>query len=380
MTSITNDTAGITSRLRISAIARAAREESAQRDGDENTLWQSAWSISASLNSRLADLPSPPDPASLDVDMHDLWHMYWYGAIHTAPESPKLHRLVFGIIEAREQGILTAEGRESQSVPETEQEGGVGRGQQHEHRHDELQATTSDGSRIWTDLPFLVADMTSHWVSDCASMSSVQRLSGAQFLALLAAAGAAPDNALCGIALIVLRDALETPRHSGRVGVTMERDPGRQMQDLSMADLLPAANAWLFAAGRKIVLLSDAAAAREDLFPEHVGGLGRLLVDAGDAGDDATSGRGMRGGFSPQRWIWWLRRLEEIASMASEAGEDGPSLKSLVHGMMDNMMLIAQQTNGPVRKALQQSGGLVRHRPPVRLFGRGRPAPAATPL
>jgi hypothetical protein len=369
--------AGTTSRLRLSAIARAAREESAQMDGDENTLWQSAWSMSASVNSRLAELPSPPDPALLDIDMHDLWHMYWHGAIHTAPESPKLHRLVFGIIEAREQGILTAGGRGS---PVAEAEEGDGSSQQPERRdHDELQATTSDGSRIWTDLPFLVADMTSHWVNDCASMGSAQRLSGAQFLALLAAAGAAPDDALCGIALIVLRDALETPRQLGRVGVTMGRDPGRQMHDLSIADLLPAANSWLFAAGRKLVLLSDAAAAREDLFPEHVGRLGPLIVDAPDAGD-GTSGRGMHGGFSPQRWIWWLRRLDEIASLASEGGEDAPSLKSLVHGMMDNMMLIAEQTNGPVRKALKKPDGrLVSHRPPVKIFGRGRPVTAGTP-
>ncbi|KAG7284975.1 hypothetical protein NEMBOFW57_009593 [Staphylotrichum longicolle] len=371
----------ITSRLQLSAIARAGCVESAQRDGDENTLWQSAWSLSASINSRLAELSSLPDPALLDIDMHDLWHRYWHGAIHTAPDSPKLHRLVFGIIEAREQGTFTASSVGPQSIPATqEKEEDDRRRQQLERHHDKLQATTSDGSRIWTDVPLLVADMTSHWAGDCATMSSAQRLSGAQFLALLAAAGAAPDDVLCGIALMVLRDALETPRPLGRVGATMDRDPGRQMQDLSIADLLPAANAWLFAAGRKIVLLSDAAAAREDLFPEHVGGLGPLLVDAGEGGDaDSTSGRAMQRGFSPQRWMWWLRRLDEIASMASQGGEDTASLALLVHGMMDNMMLIAQQTNGPVRKALQQPDSPVSRRPPVRLFGRGRPAPAESP-
>lgn len=371
----------ITSRLQLSAIARAACVESAQRDGDENTLWQSAWSLSASINSRLVELPSLPDPALLDIDMHDLWHRYWHGAIHTAPDSPKLHRLVLGIIEAREQGTFTAGGVGSQLIPAAEEmDEDDGRRQHLERHHDRTQATTSDGSRIWTDLPFLVADMTSHWAGDCATMSSAQRLSGAQFLALLAAAGAAPDDAMCGIALMVLREALETPRPLGRVGATMDSDPGRQMQDLSIADLLPAANAWLFAAGRKIVLLSDAAAAREDLFPEHVGGLGPLLVHAGDGGDaTSTLGRELQGGFSPQRWMWWLRRLDEIASLASQGGEDTASLGLLVHGMMDNMMLIAQQTNGPVKRALQQPDGPVSRRPPVRLFGRGRPATAESP-
>jgi len=121
-----------------------------------------------------------------------------------------------------------------------------------------------------------------------------------------------------------------------------------------------------------------AAAGQEEVFPEHVGAFGPLLVHVGDAGD-ATSGGGMRGGFSARRWIWWLRCLDEIASLANETGEDAPSFGSLVHGMMDNMMLVAQQTNGPVRKALQQPGGLVSHRPRVQLLGRGRPATAGTP-
>ena len=38
-----------------------------------------------------------------------------------------------------------------------------------------------DSRRIWTDLAFLLQNMTAHWTNDCA-MSSCERLSGSQFL------------------------------------------------------------------------------------------------------------------------------------------------------------------------------------------------------
>lgn len=84
-------------------------------------------------------------------------------------------------------------------------------------------------------------------------------------------------------------------------------------------------------------------------------------------------------GFSPQRWIWWLRRLDELASIveveeedseAEEQGEEGVA-QSLLWEMMDNMIHIAAQTNGPVGEATKQAGELVAHRPRVRLLGPG---------
>ncbi|KAK1772315.1 hypothetical protein QBC33DRAFT_574938 [Phialemonium atrogriseum] len=261
----------IANHMRTSIIARKDGEQSALQDGDENTMWQSAWSMMASINSRfaLADSVSAPDPTLLDIDMHDLWHTYWHGAANTAPNSPKLDRLALQIIQSREQGTL---------------------------------AVTSEGYRIWTDLPFLVQDMTAHWIHNCAVMGSAQQLSGAHFLALLAAAGTAADDALCGIALVVLREALETPRGLGHL-TARSRDPDRQLQDLSVADLLPPANAWLFTAGRKLVQLSDVEWNR---CPTDVGKLGELVL-AQSATTDPTFAEvalPSHGGFSPQRWTW----------------------------------------------------------------------------
>ncbi|OIW24799.1 hypothetical protein CONLIGDRAFT_673894 [Coniochaeta ligniaria NRRL 30616] len=296
----------IANRMRISTIAREDREQLALQDGDENTMWQSAWSMVASINSRFtaADSVSAPDPTLLDIDIHDLWHTYWHGAVNTAPDSPKLDRLALQIIQSREQGTLAV----------TTNSGNLGIAA--------AVAMTSEGYRIWTDLPFMVQDMTAHWIHNSAVMGSAQRLSGAQFLALLAAAGTASDDALCGIALVVLREALETARGLGHLAAR-SRDPDRQLQDLSVADLLPSANAWLFSAGRKLVQLSDVEWNR---CPRDVGKLGELVLAQSATADPTFADVALppHGGFSPRRWTWWLRRLEQLATLASQdplAGE-----------------------------------------------------------
>ncbi|KAB5511573.1 hypothetical protein GE09DRAFT_1047543 [Coniochaeta sp. 2T2.1] len=344
--------------MRIS-VARAETEQEALGDGDDNTLWESAWSLVASINCRLLGSDPAPDPALLDVDMHDLWHMYWHGAINTAPGSPKLYRLALSIIQIREQGVLIR-GSEPHSF-----KGSPTAPDQYSEDETSL-ARTSDSARIWTDLPFLVEDMTAHWTNSHATLSSAQRLSGAQFLSHMAAAGAVEDDALCGIALIVLREALETPRQLGRVTAT-ERDRARCLHDLTVADLLPSANAWLFTTGRKLVQLSDDEWSES---PADVGALGELVGGGGAVYGNSFKDVPARGGFSPQRWMWWLRRLEEITTLAEQndrakkVGEGGRSLPIFIRGVMDNMMLIAEQTNGAVARMAKADGG-VRHRPVV---------------
>ena len=356
----------LASRRGISTVAQDADAQLARQAEGQNTMWLGAWSMVTAINKRLALQPSDTamDPAMLDLDMHDLWHIYWHGAINTEPDSPKLDRLALHIIQTREQG--------------------------------QEETSTSDGCRVWIDLPFLLQDMITNWTNECAAMSSSERLSGAQFLALLAAAGATADDAFCSISLI---DALETPRPLGRLAPA-DRDAARQMQDLTIADLLPAANAWLITAGRKLVQLSEE---ERDQFSPEVERLGELVAPSPAAAaatptpasgtSDAPPSAGpllqelpRHGGFSPQRWAWWLRRLDVIASLAvqqeqqeqqghtsvpREAGRR--TLASFAHGMMDNMLLIAAQTNGLLGQISRQPGALVTRRPPVRHFGPRRP-------
>jgi|ERR1700722_18125045 hypothetical protein len=127
------------------------------------------------------------------------------------------------------------------------------------------EAVTRDG-KIYKDLPFLVGDMTDYWIRESGSMSTNQRQNFASFLAKLSAAGVADDK-LCGCALITLRDALESTTRLGKGAPSptvvserqdqVEQDDHRNDEALSIAELLPAANAWIFYAGHKIIQLSD---------------------------------------------------------------------------------------------------------------------------
>jgi len=63
-----------------------------------------------------ADSVSAPDPALLDIDMHDLWHTYWHGAVNTDPDGPKLERLALPIIQSREQGMLAVATTDSSNL------------------------------------------------------------------------------------------------------------------------------------------------------------------------------------------------------------------------------------------------------------------------
>ena len=290
--------------------------------------------------------------------MHDLWHLYWHGAVNTGPHSLKLHRLALSIIQIREQGVLVLESKIAgiAANPDTAPD---------EHRRN-LEgkmsiAEASDGTHIWTNLPFLVDDMTTHWTNHCATLSSAQRLTGAQFLTHLAAAGAVDNDALSGIALIVLRDTLETSRSLGSAAFT-EMNQNRHWQDLTVANLLLAAKVWLLTTGRMLVQLSDD---EWDECSADVGRLGELVVISLDA--DPSLEVPSRGRFNPQRWMWWLRRLREMADFttqedkAEKVGQKDRSLVNFVHGVMDNMMLIAEKTKGPVVRMLRSTGGAVMH-------------------
>ena len=96
----------LASRRGISTVAQDADAQLARQAGGQNTMWFGAWSMVTAINKRLALQPSDTamDPAMLDFDMHDLWHIYWHGAINTEPDSPKLDRLALHIIQTREQG------------------------------------------------------------------------------------------------------------------------------------------------------------------------------------------------------------------------------------------------------------------------------------
>jgi hypothetical protein len=211
------------------------------------------------------------------------------------------------------------------------------------------EAVTRDG-KIYKDLPFLVGDMTDYWIRESGSMSTNQRQNFASFLAKLSAAGVADDK-LCGCALITLRDTLESTTRLGKDvpghTVVSERQDDRQSNEgLSIAELLPAANAWIFHAGHKIVQLSDNSV---NIFPVQVGMLGDLARVEGVIPENR--------GFSPQRWLFWVKRLGEIEK-SETGGDEEAGIATFARGMMNTMLNIVACSDSTMTRELARQGKL----------------------
>lgn len=246
-------------------------------------------------------------------------------------DSPEQDRLALQIIQLREQGLLV---RDQTADAESR---GLTRG------------TTADGD-VWTDLPFMIPDMTKHWLDEHAGMSSAQRISFSKFIAKLAAAGAGRNDGLCGIALLTFREALETDRPLG-ISADQEQaeDPERHDADLTIAAYLPCVTVWLAWAGEKIIQLSEKKKALSNTEP------GPLFRNANTASDTSI-------GFSAERWIFWLSRLESLSKSFQASGED--TLSVYATRMMDNMLNIVDGVGGQLKKdlAAAYSSGLVEYR------------------
>ena len=167
-------------------------------------------------------------------------------------------------------------------------------------------------------------------------MSIDQCQNFASFLAKWSAVGVADDR-LCGCALIVLHDTLESTRPLGKVTpcptVVSERQDHRVGQDdhrsnevISIAELLPAANAWIFHAGHKIIQLSDNSV---NILSTQVRMLGELARAGGVVPES--------GGFSPQKWLFWVKRLGEIEK-SEMAGEEEAGIATFARWMMNSML------------------------------------------
>jgi hypothetical protein len=252
-------------------------------------------------------------------------------AVNISEESPAADRLALQIVQAREQGLLIQYDKGSDGL---------------------AQATTADGN-VWTDLPFLVPDMTRYWLEGHTGLSSAQRLSFSKFLAKLASSGVGIDDGLCRIALTTFREALETPRLLGTLAdQQQEENTSRLEAELSIAAYLPSVNVWFSWAGLKIIQLSE----KEKSWPAGEHGPGSLFRCA----DTELS---MPVGFCASRWIFWLTRLESLAKSFRDSGED--SLSALATGVMNSMLIVADTTGGRLKKDLGAAylSGTVQHRP-----------------
>ncbi|POR39605.1 Uncharacterized protein TPAR_00209 [Tolypocladium paradoxum] len=260
--------------------------------------------------------------------LHTMWYTCYQVAMHLSCSSAEPEKLAFELFQTRGLGRLTRLAQSNDGSFETaELAGGV----------------------LWEDLPFFVTDMTDLWVDNCATMSAAQRLNFSYFLARLASTGLDNDG-LCRIALVLFRDTFEAVRPLGSLGEPANTTDSPD-KDLSIAALLPAACIWMRKACNKIFQLSDAS-------------WNNCSVTIGQGGATFTeSALGQKSkssaGFSPWRWLYWLKRLQEISDEATQAGET-----KLVHHASDAiclMLSVVDTRESLVLRELKAIPDLVKH-------------------
>jgi hypothetical protein len=207
-------------------------------------------------------------------------------------------------------------------------------------------ARTVEGT-LWNDLPFLVTDMTDWWINDCASMSGIQRLNFASFLAKVASTRVSKDR-MCQVGLLILRFALEDARRDlGSMEQPDGEDDHRAISRLDIAHLLPSACEWIKEAGNNLVQLSDVS---WNDCPSTIGQGGKLFIES-------ELGKRSPSGFSPWRYMFWIKRLHEIQEEAREASEKG--LEEYATDAIERMTNCAETRNSEVLRAYRDGGDIL---------------------
>ncbi|KAF5660337.1 hypothetical protein FDENT_13754 [Fusarium denticulatum] len=258
---------------------------------------------------------------SLEGYLHDLWHLYSQVARHTSHETPEHDRVVLDILKIQGRGVLT------RPVPGLF---GVDI------------ARTVEGT-LWNDLPFLVTDMTKFWIDNDVKLSGSHRINFASFLAKLAATRVSEDR-MCQIALVIFRSALEEPRELNTGQASDEEDRSRDMTELDLVQLLPSVSVWIQEAGYNLVQLSDVS---WNDCPSALGEGGTKFVES-------ELGKRCPYGFTPWRWMYWLKRLYEIRDEAKKAKEE--QLEEYAADAIESMLGAVIERNSEILRAYKSAG------------------------
>lgn len=260
--------------------------------------------------------------------LHDMWWNFYLYSKFIPANSLAMFEHAFRLAQIQGQGTLmrfTARGGPLETAP------------------------TSEGM-IWSDLPYFSSDMMKFWVRDFAGMSGTQRVNFSSFLAKLASIGLIEDK-LCGVALMTFREALETPRALGEI-TNAEEDAARFLTDLTICDFLPALQTWQDEAAKIILQLSGQS---QSHFPDTSQEIGVLYRDDG-------SNTTKTPGFSPERWVFWLRRLDEIHQEAEKDGKK--EIVDCTAKILYQMSNALAQIATPVQGAFDASSSVINYRIP----------------
>lgn len=261
---------------------------------------------------------------ALEGYLHELWHIYYQLARHTANNTSEQDRLILNIVRTQGLGPL--------SRPVTGLYG--------------IDIARTVEGTLWNDLPFLATDMTGFWIDNCAMMSGVQRLNLASFLAKLASTRVNKDR-VCQIALVLFNSTFEVGRNLGSTQEPDNEDTHRFISTLDLTQLLPAACAWIKEAGQILVQLSDVS---WNDCPSLIGQGGKKFVES-ELGQRSPTG------FTPWRMMYWLKRLHQIQEEAREAKEK--SMEDLVTDTISRLSEDIKTRNSGILRCYQNGGDVL---------------------
>lgn len=307
-------------------VAASAGDRESVRDaikrGEFDDLRSAAYNKTWYISERYCRIGDSVD--SFEPILHDIWYIYYQGGCYLFYKNAEHDKLVLDVLRTKGRGPLMRPAPSGCGVDI---------------------ARTPVGA-LWNDLPFFVTDMTDFWVNDCAKMEVKQRLNFASFLAKLASTRLDKDR-LCQIALLVFRETFETERPLHIPDDTGE-NPSRIMHDLSISALLPAACAWIREAGYNIILLSDVS---WNDCSSSIGQGGNTFLKS-ELGQRASAG------FSPWRWMYWLKRLHEIVKEAEQSDEK--HLAEQATEAIDIMLGHVEERNSRILRVYEAAGGGLR--------------------
>ncbi|KAF7935011.1 uncharacterized protein EAE98_003056 [Botrytis deweyae] len=235
-----------------------------------------------------------------EIDLHDLWYLFVETAKITPANEAETDRLVNQVIYARELGEI------SRIVVPPAGESNKNQSGEQQNVHVES-AITSTSARMRIDLPFLVTDLRDTWAISMMKMTMVERENPA-------ALGVC-DSELMSCALMLFRDALETPRQLLESDAALTADHANR---IPLSEFLPAVLAWLWCGSYKILSLC---ARNEISFKDDSANDNREWAEAGQLIE--ASGERQHSGFNMRRWQFWKDRLEEISqNTESESGAE----------------------------------------------------------
>ncbi|KAH8688025.1 hypothetical protein GQ44DRAFT_720818 [Phaeosphaeriaceae sp. PMI808] len=261
---------------------------------------------------------------SLEDFLHSLWYMYYQLGRNTSHETRDHDRIVLDILRIQGLGPLTRPVSGNYGIDI---------------------ARTVEGT-LWNDLPYLVTDMAEFWIANCASMSGVHRLNFASFLAKLASARVSKDR-MCQMALVLFRSTFEERRELGNIEKPDDEDTHRSILSLDIAQLLPAACVWFQEAGFNLIQLSDLS---WNDCPSSIGQGGQMFIIS-------EFGKRSPTGFTPWRWMYWLKRLHEIREEAEQVNEKG--LEEYATTAINLMVSRVEIRNSEILRAYENGGDVL---------------------